>query len=167
MRHNHLGIAGAGAPEFTVDEWFEDGQSAPPVRLADPDEPFVRLYFSRAGARAASTAGARTLQAVQKALKDDGPAGLLRFVPVQTVFECHDANAAEAAVESLARQGLDHLGVGHDSGTPPRTMTDYRTGGTPRAVLVGPDRTVLVDGFHLDPNELLGGVFHHAEQHPP
>jgi hypothetical protein len=35
-------------------------------------------------------------------------------------------------------------------------------------VLVGPDRTVLVDGFHLDPNELLGRVFHHAGQpHPP
>jgi hypothetical protein len=34
-------------------------------------------------------------------------------------------------------------------------------------VLVGPDRTVLVDRFHLDPNELLGRVLHHAEQHPP
>jgi hypothetical protein len=40
-------------------------------------------------------------------------------------------------------------------------MTDYRTGGTPRAVLVGPDRTVLVDGFQFHPNELPGHVLHH------
>jgi len=70
-------------------------------------------------------------------------------------------------VESLAWHGLDHLPVGHDSGTPPRTMTDHRTGGTPWTVLIGPDRTVLVDGFHVHPDELLGHVLHHAEQHPP
>jgi len=44
-------------------------------------------------------------------------------------------------------------------------MTDYRTDGTPSTVLVGPDRTVLVDAFHLHPYELLGHVLH-ADQHP-
>jgi hypothetical protein len=29
-------------------------------------------------------------------------------------------------------------------------MADYRTGGTHWTVLIGPDRTVLADGFQID-----------------
>jgi hypothetical protein len=95
MSTHHLGIAGASAPALTVDEWFEDGQSAPPVRLADLDEPFVYLNFSKSWCLGWHTSRFLTLQPVQEALNARGLAGLGRFVPVQTVFEGHDANTAE------------------------------------------------------------------------
>jgi hypothetical protein len=63
----------------------------------------------------------------------------------------------EPACESLARQELGDLPLGHDSGQPPTIMSDYRTGGTPWTVVIGPrpDRTVLFNGFQFDADDAI------------
>ena len=37
-------------------------------------------------------------------------------------------------------------------------MADYRTGGTPWAVLIGPDRRVLANGFQIDADAAIEGI---------
>ncbi|MEZ5341424.1 MAG: hypothetical protein R2706_08245 [Acidimicrobiales bacterium] len=58
---------------------------------------------------------------------------------------------------SVARHGLDDIALGHDAGDPPTIMQDYRTGGTPWTVLIGPapDRVVLGEGFNVDGDRVI------------
>ena len=34
-------------------------------------------------------------------------------------------------------------------------MADYRTGGTPWTVLIGPDREIIGEGFRADPDKII------------
>lgn len=76
---------------------------------------------------------------------------------VQTVFEGHDTNTADAAIDSMARHDLSDVALGHDTGPDPTVMADYQTGGTPWTVIIGPspDRTVLDNGFHLEAENII------------
>lgn len=145
---DQYGITGQTAPEFRVDQWLDnvDGD----LRIADIDEPVIYLYNFQSWCPGCHSHGFPTLDAVRTALEADGFAEHVKFVAVQTVFEGHDTNTADAARESLGRHGLGDVALGHDSGHPPTIMSDYRTGGTPWTVVIGPDRTVLFDGFQVD-----------------
>ncbi|UJH70161.1 hypothetical protein [Ornithinimicrobium sp. INDO-MA30-4] len=85
----------------------------------------------------------------------------VHFTVVQTVFEGHDQNTAEQAVASLKRHDITGVDLGHDSGEPPTIMADYRTGGTPWAVIIGPPqgpeglRPVLANDFRVDAEVLV------------
>jgi peptide-methionine (R)-S-oxide reductase len=159
--HDQYGIAGQTAPEFRFDHWLDnvDGD----LRIADIDEPVIYLYNFQSWCPGCHSHGFPTLDAVRTALETDGFAAQVKFIAIQTVFEGHDTNTADAARESLGRHGLSDLALGHDSGHPPTIMSDYRTGGTPWTVVIGPqpDRTVLFNGFQLDADdavELVEGV---------
>ena len=91
-------------------------------------------------------------------LEERGLSDRVQFIAVQTVFEGHEENTAEKARESVARHGLTDIPLGQDSGHPPTIMADYRTGGTPWTVLIGPDRTVLLNEFQIDAPR-IGSVF--------
>ncbi len=93
--------------------------------------------------------------AVRDGLEGRGQGDRVRFIAIQTVFEGHDTNDEAAAIESLKRHGLTDIALGHDSGEPPIQMSNYRTGGTPWTVLIGPDRTVRLDGFQADADQLV------------
>jgi peptide-methionine (R)-S-oxide reductase len=146
--HDQYGIAGTTAPEFRFDHWLDNVEGD--VRIADIDEPVIYLYNFQSWCPGCHSHGFPTLNAVRTALEANGFAEHVKFIAVQTVFEGHDTNTADAARESLARHGLGDIALGHDSGHPPTIMSDYRTGGTPWTVVIGPDRTVLFDGFQLD-----------------
>lgn len=88
------------------------------------------------------------------AVKSRFDATQVSFVAIQTVFEGHEVNTAERATSSVAEHSLD-IPVGHDPGVDggrPNIMKNYRTGGTPWTVIVGPERRVCFDGFQIDPN---------------
>lgn len=146
--HAQYGIAGQPAPEFRFDHWVDnvDGD----LRIADIDEPVIYLYNFQSWCPGCHSHGFPTLDAIRTALQADGFSDRVKFIAVQTVFEGHETNTADAARESLVRHGLTDLALGHDSGHPPTIMSDYRTGGTPWTVVIGPDRTVLFNGFQLD-----------------
>ncbi len=151
------GIVGATAPEFRFDEWLAntDGE---PLRLSDIDEPIIYLYNFQSWCPGCHSHGFPTMKEIRTRLREDGLDHLVKFVAVQTVFEGHETNTREAALESLQRHGLEDLALGHDSGHPPTIMADYRTGGTPWTVLIGPDRRVLANGFQVDADAALSAI---------
>ncbi len=160
---NPHGIVGRPAPEWRVDPWLSNVESDDGLHIADITEPVIYLYNFQAWCPGCHSHGFPTMNAVRDALVGDGSRDKVRFVAIQTVFEGHATNNPEAAVESLARHGLDDIALGHDSGHPPTIMADYRTGGTPWTVLIGPNRTVLAEGFTIDADHALD-VIHRAIQ---
>jgi len=163
---NPYGIALQPAPEFRFDDWLANVESDDGLlRLADIEEPFVYLYNFQSWCPGCHSHGFPTMKAVKDHLEATGRGHLVRFVAVQTVFEGHGTNTKAAALESVARHGLSDIALGHDAGSRPTIMTDYRTGGTPWTVLIGPgpDRIVLDDGFRLDAKDIVDLI----EQHSP
>ena len=63
------------------------------------------------------------------------------------------------------RDGLRRHGIDHDAGHPPTVMADYLTGGTPWTVIIGPERTVLHNSFHIDAEQLLPAFARIIEHH--
>ena len=156
------GIVGQPAPEFRVDEWIANVDG--PLHIADIVEPVIYLYNFQSWCPGCHSHGFPTLTAVRDALRAAGQEERVKFVAIQTVFEGHDTNTADAALESIGRHGLSDIALGHDSGHPPTIMADYRTGGTPWSVIIGSDRTVLANGFQLDADEALRIITEQLEQ---
>ena len=156
--HEQLGIAGQTAPEFRFEDWLDNADHN--LQIADIEEPLIYLYNFQSWCQGCHSHGFPTLNAVRAALTSDGFADQVKFIAIQTVFEGHDVNTSDAARESLSRHELDDLALGHDSGYPPTIMVDYRTGGTPWTVLIGPrpDRTVLFNGFQLDADRAVAFI---------
>ena len=158
--HSDYGIAGRTAPELRVENWLRNPGGDDKLRLADIDEPVIYLYNFQSWCPGCHSHGFPTLAAVRQGLEERGLGHLVKFIAVQTVFEGHETNTADAAIEAVDRHGLSDLALGHDSGEPPATMTDYRTGGTPWTVIIGPrpERTVLFDGFQLDADAAIEAI---------
>lgn len=148
--NDQYGIAGLAAPEFRFDQWLDNTDGD--LKIADITEPVIYLYNFQSWCPGCHSHGFPTLKAVQEVVDARGLTDRIKFIAVQTVFEGFDANTPDAARESLTRHGLGDLALGHDSGQPPTIMSDYRTGGTPWTVVIGPrpDRTVFFNGFQLD-----------------
>ena len=153
--HAHHGIAGKRAPELRVPLWLANVEGD--LRLEDIDEPIIYLFSFQSWCPGCHRHGFPALRSVRAALKGEGLADQVKFVVVQTVFEGHDENTVDAAKKSLEEHELADLALGHDSGDPPKLMVDYRAGGTPWTVIIGPrpDRTVLFNDFHVDGNNAV------------
>ena len=152
MAENY-GHTGGPAPELRVDEWL-DGNDLP-RRIADIDAPIIYLYAFQSWCPGCHSHGFPTLAAVKEHYEKAGKADLVEVIAIQTVFEGHETNTAEAALKSVKEHGLEDIALGHDSGHPPKTMADYRTGGTPWTVLIGPDREIIGQGFQADPTKVI------------
>lgn len=79
------------------------------------------------------------MQSISKEFGDDPQ---VRLLAVQTVFEGFTTNTQDRLREMQDRYDL-RIPFGHDAGSPqgdhlPRTMRDYRSGGTPWLVIVSP-----------------------------
>jgi peptide-methionine (R)-S-oxide reductase len=156
------GIVGQPAPEFHVDEWIANVDGS--LHIADIAEPVIYLYNFQSWCPGCHSHGFPTLTAVRDALRAAGQDGQVKFVAIQTVFEGHDTNTADAALESVEQHGLSDIALGHDSGHPPTIMADYLTGGTPWSVIIGSDRTVLANGFQLEADQALRVISEQLDQ---
>lgn len=158
--NTHLGIAGRIAPEFRVENWLANVESD--LAIADVSEPVIVLYLFQAACPGCTKYGFPTFGNIRSRLEADGRIDQVRFVAIQTVFEDFEHNTAEAAIDLMGQFGLSDLALGHDVGEPPATMTDYRSGGTPWKVIIGPrpDRRVLFNGFQLDVDSALELIDH-------
>lgn len=160
MRSADLGIAGRPAPEWEVPLWFDLAPGASSLRLTDISTPVIYLYCFQAWCPGCHSHGFPTMAAVRDRFDADSVA----FVAVQTVFEGYEVNTADRAVAAAAQHGLSDIAIGHDPGAdggPPTMMRDYRTGGTPWAVIIGPERRVCFDGFQIDieaASNIVGGL---------
>ena len=138
--NDRVGIAGERAPEFRVGQWLANVEMPGGLKIADIDAPLIYLYNFQAWCPGCHSHGFPTMKTVKEAVEAKGLGQEVQFVAIQTVFEGHQQNTAERALEAVARHDLTEVPLGHDSGHPPTIMTDYRTGGTPWTVLIGPDR---------------------------
>ena len=165
MTESLSGMRGQIAPEWAVREWFSLDQGESELQLANIDAPVVYLYCFQSWCPGCHSHGFPTLAEVHGRFQPGDAA----FVAVQTVFEGHEVNTAERAVESMQRHGLQELPVGHDvdfAGGLPSIMRSYRTAGTPWTVIIGPDRRVHFDGFRIDADTATATIHQllHAEQ---
>ena len=160
------GIQGQLAPELRVPDWIEGATSDRGLLIADIDEPLIYLYAFQSWCPGCHSHGFPTLRMVQDGLEQRGFQDQVRFIAVQTVFEGHETNTRDSARESLLRHGLEGIALGHDSGHPPTLMQDYRTGGTPWTIVIGPDRRVLANGFQVDAANALA-AFTEILEAPP
>lgn len=162
---NVYGIAGQAAPEFRFDDWLANVDSDDGLRLADLEEPIIYLYNFQAWCPGCHSHGFPTMKVVKDHFEASRRDHLIKFVAVQTVFEGHDTNTADAALDSVARHDLSDIALGHDSGPPPTVMVDYQSAGTPWTVIIGPgpDRVVLDNGFQFEFEDIIDLI----EQHLP
>lgn len=165
MHEHHLGIAGSPAPELDAVTWLQGVPDGTPLRLDAISEPLIYLYFFQSWCPGCHAHGFPTMATVRNHVRAAGREDLIRFVAVQTVFEGFESNTAQAARDSLARHGLEDIALGHDGRASERTMSDYRTGGTPWTAIIGPGspRRVLADGFQVDADQVIAWIDAHAE----
>ena len=153
------GIAGAQAPELDVDYWIDKDGNPTSFHLADAEQKWVYLYCFQNWCPGCHSHGFPTIQKISRAFADENR---VVAVAVQTVFEGFSVNTV-ASVRKIQRQYDLPITMGHDPGDPngdhrPKTMREYRTGGTPWAVLISPAGKVVFNGFHPDADKVINFI---------
>jgi len=98
--------------------------------------------------------GFPTLQKLTKAYENENR---VKFIAVQTVFEGYNTNSSDKLRKNQLEWGLK-IPMAHAPGNPqtheiPTIMKNYRSGGTPWAVIIDPTGTVVYNHFHIEPPE--------------
>ncbi len=149
-KHNY-GIAGRVAPELEISDWIDGDGKATTFKLAEHKGKFVFMEFWQSWCPGCHSHGFPALKKISDAFKDNKH---FTAVAIQTTFEGHTINTADKMREIQKRYNLDIV-FGHDAGDPkshghPKTMVDYRSGGTPWAVLISPEGKVLFNDFQIN-----------------
>ncbi len=80
------------------------------------------------------------------------------FAAIQTVFEGHSVNTKDKLADTQEKYDLP-IPMGHDglfvstSMPIPKTMADYRSGGTPWVVIIDKKGMVAFNDFHIQFND--------------
>jgi len=96
--------------------------------------------------------GFPTLQKLTQAFKNESQ---VLFLAVQTVFEGYEFNSRDKLRKNQLEWGLK-IPMAHAAGNPqtheiPAIMSKYRSGGTPWAVLIDQNGSVVYNHFHIQP----------------
>ena len=151
-----FGIVGRAAPPLRVDHWIDAAGNATTFDPSSIDGKWVMIKCWQSWCPGCHKHGFPTLKTVVDAFHGEDR---LRVLAVQTVFEGFTINTRDKLREAQVRYGLPIL-MGHDSGDPdgdhrPRTMRDYRTGGTPWFIIIEPDGTVVFNDYHLSAERFI------------
>ena len=148
---SRYGILGRTAPALAVPWWIDASGEPTEVSNGSLREKWVFLKCFQSWCPGCHSHGFPTLKQVSDAFASEP-----RFVAlgVQTVFEGFQVNSRDKVREIQLRYKLD-IPMGHDAGDPegdhrPRTMRDYRTGGTPWIVVIAPSGQVVFNDYHMD-----------------
>ena len=145
------GIVGQLAPELKITHWIDVEGNPGEFTLANHRGKYVFLECWQSWCPGCHSHGFPTLKKIYAALKDSD---YFIAVGIQTTFEGYASNMPDKMREMQNRYDLPII-MGHDAGdqakhTYPTTMQNYRTGGTPWAILISPDGYVLYNDFGLD-----------------
>ena len=153
------GIEGAAAPELNIDYWIDaDGEPADfSIKASSGKWTFLKCFQN--WCPGCHKYGFPTLKAFSDRFHDNPKVAI---AGIQTVFEGYSSNTQDAVRELQLRYELPII-MGHDPGdpkthTPPDTMKNYRTGGTPWLILINPEGVVVYNHFHVDTNKLIDYV---------
>ncbi len=143
------GIKGRLAPELEVGYWIDRNGDPTSFRLADHAGKWIFLKCFQSWCPGCHSHGFPALKTISDALADNPR---VAFAGIQTVFEGHYSNTVDKLREIQLCYDLQ-IPMGHDPGPEnghPRTMIDYRTGGTPWMILIDPARRVVFNDYGID-----------------
>lgn len=154
------GILDHMAPELHVDYWLDPDGEPTTYSIGAARGKWVFLKCFQNWCPGCHKYGFPTLKKVADAFEGDDRVSV---AAVQTVFEGFGSNTRAAVRELQLRYELP-IPMGHDPRSPdgerlPRTMRDYRTGGTPWIIVIEPGGRVAFNDYHIDGEkfiELLG-----------
>ncbi len=100
--------------------------------------------------------GFPTLQKLTKVYENQDQ---IKFFAVQTVFEGHAFNSPDKLRKNQLEWELN-IPMAHAAGNPqthtiPEIMQQYRSGGTPWAVIINPKGVVAYNNFHIEPPQAI------------
>ncbi len=153
------GIVGQPAPELHADFWIApDGE---PTRFSVTEQlgRWVHVKCWQSWCPGCHSHGFPALQRMVEAFAGDPR---VVNVALQTVFEGHGINSAEKVRKTQLQYDLPVI-FGHDPGENqphgrPKTMIDFRTGGTPWHILINPRGQVVFNGFSLDTDAAIAHI---------
>ena len=150
------GITGQVAPPLLLDWWIDANGDSTRFEVDDARGKWLYLKFWQSWCPGCHKHGLPALKKFVDAFSDEPR---VVAASVQTVFEGFGTNSRDKVRKTQLQYGLP-IKMGHDAGDPegqhvPRTMRNYRTGGTPWVVIVNPQGHVIYDGFHLNVDKLI------------
>ncbi len=153
---NHSGILGRQAPELELNNWIDGtGDPIPAIRLNELRGRVIYLYFFQDWCPGCHSSGFPLIKRLYEEFGKDPKVALLA---VQTTFEGYYTNTEDKLLKNQLEYGIP-IPMAHDAGTKeerlPRTMTLYRSGGTPWKVIIDKKGTVVFNGFHIDPDQAI------------
>jgi len=147
------GILGQEAPEWAVTEWINLPGGKTSLDIGDYKGKTLYVYGFQSWCPGCHRHGFPTLQKVIEQFGDVPEVGI---IAIQTSFEGFGTNNFERAKEVAKRYRLKiPVGQSGTAGSPSQFMRNYRTGGTPWTIIVGPDGIVRFNDFHMDPSEAI------------
>ena len=153
---SRFGIQGKKAPALAAQYWLDGDGTPGAFSMHELAGQWVYLKCFQSWCPGCHEYGFPALVAVTEAMR--GYTGF-SAVAIQTVFEGFSINTQEKLRETQLRYDL-RIKMGHDAGEAegdhrPRTMRDYRTGGTPWVVIISPAGRVVFNDYHVDANKLI------------
>lgn len=152
MKVMQYGILGKHAPELKANA-FIDGQgksmAMPSLKDIQANGGVTVLFCFQAGCPSSRNKGFPLLQQLTQHFAKEITAQQLHFIAVQTAFESRDSNNAAQLVE-MQKLYKVNIPFGQDDAHPrPKTMTDYRNGGTPWFIVIDKNNQVIFNDFYL------------------
>ncbi len=145
------GILGQTAPELNLNTWIDgNGNTSSSLKLGDYQGKVIYMYFFQAWCPGCHAHGFPTLKALTKEFEANPD---VVFLAVQTTFEGFSINTEDKLKENQDKYDL-RIPMAHDQGNTnsrrlPKTMSNYRSGGTPWTVIIDPDGTIAYNEFHI------------------
>ena len=146
------GIAGKIAPDLRVEHWMN--HTGKPMtkkpKMKDYNNKLLYIYCWQYWCPGCHSQGFPTLK---KLLNEFGEDPDIKFLAIQTPFEGRHINTLDKLKITAEKYDLK-IPMGHTQTQAgekiPFLMKDFRTGGTPWGIVIGPDRKVLLNGYKLD-----------------
>jgi len=153
------GIAGQTAPELHAAFWIDAGGEPTQFSLEEQRGSWVHVKCWQSWCPGCHSHGFPALQRMVAAFEGDPR---VVNVAVQTVFEGHGINSADKVRKTQLQYDLPIV-FGHDPGENqphgrPKTMRNFRTGGTPWHILIDPQGQVMFDGFSLNTDAVIAHI---------
>ena len=146
------GILGRQAPELEVETWIDGKGNPTSFKLADHKGKFVFMEFWQYWCPGCHAHGFPGLKRISDEFKDSPH---FTALSIQTVFEGSWINTKSKLDNIQDKYGLHDIVMGHETGKDhasgqPSSMYNYRSGGTPWAVIIAPDGKVIFNDFQVN-----------------
>lgn len=148
------GIMNQKAPEFNVDEWVQFDKKIPNIK--DYKNKVLYIYGFQSWCPGCHAHGFPTLNKLSTYYKNDKD---VKFVAIQTSFEGFNYNTADAAKKIIKRYNLTMpVAQSGINGKRSQFMIDYKTGGTPWAIIIDKEGVVRFNSFHIGYKEAINFI---------